>query len=171
MGSALMVAEPRDCAAIEAPPLRRLHDYWSGLSAGRACPRRAELRPEEFARALPYVALIEKVAAGPGAGRLRIRLTGEEIRNPAVGYRRGAFVDEIKPEWYRRHLVDSYTAAFAGRAPIYQRVVSRVADRDLEYQRLMLPLSSGEGEADMLMVATVRSPELAEFMVDRPGFK
>jgi hypothetical protein len=171
MGSAKMVAESHDCAAIDAPPLRRLHDYWSGLAAGRLCPKRDELRPEAFARALPYVALIEKVAAGPGAGRLRIRLTGEEIRNPVLGYKRGAFVDEIRPAWYREHLIDSYNAALGATKPIYQRVVSHFEERGLEYQRLMLPLSSGGGHADMLMVATMRSPALADFMVERPTFK
>lgn len=166
-----MVAEARDCAAIDAPPLRRLHEYWAGLAAGRPCPARAELKPEEFARALPYVALIERVEGGAGAGRLRIRLTGEDIRNPVLGYTRGAFVDEVKPDWYREHLIASYNAALAERAPVYQRVVSHYDEHALEYQRLMLPLSSDGAAPDMLMVATMRSPALADFMTDRPNFK
>lgn len=148
-------AEDRPLDTIQEPPLSVLRDYWRDAAAGRAVLPSGELRPERFAKALEHTALLERVDA-PRRGH-RIRLCGSDMENRDFGIVRGAFIEDVRPSWYRDHLVEQIAAAMARSAPIYQRVAAVVDGKAFAFTRLMLPLSSGAGAAcDMLLVATVR---------------
>jgi hypothetical protein len=154
------VSLPRD--SIEIPLLQRLHAYWDRARGGHSWLRQADLRPEEFAFALPYVALIERPPeTGPG---LRIRLVGEEIRNEAVGYLRGCLIEDIEPAWYRDHLVQRYRAAFASGEPNFEAVHVIYDVRNYYYHRLILPLTIGGQQVDIVLVATVYTEPHARFL-------
>lgn len=142
---------------FQVPLLLRLHGYWDGLRAGRPWPTRQDLRPEEFVFALPYVALIEASAPSDEPG-LWIRLVGEEIRNEAVGYVKGARIESIQPAWYRDHLIRRYREVLASGQSSFEAVHVVYDIRDYYYHRVMLPLSANGTTADMLMVATVYTP-------------
>jgi hypothetical protein len=142
--------------------LKRLYAYWDRARAGRSWLRQANLRPEEFVFALPYVALIERPPeAGPG---LRIRLVGEEIRNETVGYLRGRLIEDIEPAWYCEHLVQRYRAVFASAEPSFEAVHVIYDIRNYYYHRMILPLTINDEQVDIILVATVYTEPHARFL-------
>lgn len=147
-------ASRRPIEECEPTVLRQLFDYWNGARGGRSWLRHGDLRPWEFAAALPYIALIDRPPPdGPG---MRIRLVGEEIRNERFGYVRGNLVENLGVIlWYRDHLVARYRAAFAEAAPSFEAVRVFHEYRRISYHRLILPLTSDGSAANILMVATV----------------
>ena len=152
-GKLRAVERPLD--SIQEPPLAVLRDYWREAAGGRAVLPSGEIRPERFAKALEHTALVECVRA-PRPGH-RIRLCGSDMENRDFGIVRGAFIEDVRPPWYRDHLVEQIGGAIARAAPLYQHVAAEIDGKAFAFTRLMLPLGSGAGAAcDMLLVATVR---------------
>ena len=138
----------------EPASLRQLYEYWDRARGGEPWLRHADLRPWEFAAALPHIALIDRPP--PDRPGMRIRLVGEEIRNERFGYLRGHLVEDVGVvPWYRDHLVARYHAAFAEAAPSFESVRVFHEFKRIFYNRLILPLTSNGTAADILMVATV----------------
>jgi hypothetical protein len=134
--------------------LRQLYDYWNRARGGRPWLLHAELRPWEFAPALPHIALIDRPP--PDAPGMHIRLVGEEIRNERFGYLRGKLVENIAViSWYRDHLVERYRTAFAEAAPSFESVRVIHGYKRIFYNRLIVPLTVDGTAADILMVATI----------------
>ncbi len=155
MVSGTLSAVDRPLEAIEEPPLATLRDYWREAVAGRAVLPRSELRPERFARALEHTALVERIET-PRFGH-RIRLCGSDMENRDFGIQRGAFLEDVRPPWYRDHVVEQVSGAIARALPLYQRVEAVIDGKSFAFARLMLPLASGAGTTcDLLLVATVR---------------
>jgi hypothetical protein len=151
-GKLTAVEQPLE--AIKEPPLAVLRDYWRDTARGRPCVPNSELRPEKFATVLEHTAIVERLEQ-PRLGH-RIRLCGADMENRDFGILRGAFVEDARPPWYRDHLVAELTGALARARPIYQHVAAEIDGRSFSFTRLMLPLTSGSGVCDMLLVATVR---------------
>lgn len=151
-----------DPAELDEPKLQQLFDHWSSARQGRPWLMRADFRPEECATVLPHLALIERLAET--IPFLKIRLTGDRIANPGFGFVKGGFVEELTPDWYRDHLMTSYMSAFVAGAPLYQlaRVVFRC--QVILYRRLILPVTRSGDAVDMLLVASVRTRRLADFI-------
>ncbi len=148
-------AVERPLDTIQEPPLAVLRDYWREAVAGRAVLPSAELRPERFAKALEHTALVERLDS-PRRGH-RIRLCGADMENRDFGIQRGAFLEDIRPAWYRDHLVEQVGSAIERAAPVYTQVSAELDGKAFTFTRLMLPLASAAGGAcDMLLVATVR---------------
>jgi hypothetical protein len=147
---------------LDQPLLRRLLTYWESSRGRNRWMRQVDLRPEEFAFAMPYIALVDRP---PAEGRgLRIRLVGEEIRNEGVGYLRGRLIEDIEPAWYRDHLIERYQAVF-GSGEISIEAVHVVYDvRNYYYHRLILPLTIDGSQVDIIAVATVYTKPHARFI-------
>lgn len=155
--------------AIQEPPLAALLAYWREAAAGRACLPARELRPERFARALPHIAIVERTET-PRDG-LRVRLCGSDMENKDFGIVRGAYLEDVKPEWYRAHLVPAIATAIDGGRPLHHRVEAEIDGRAHAFTRLMLPLSSEGQVCDALIVATIRqSDSIVHEMRARLGF-
>ena len=144
----------RPVETIEPATLRALYEWWNRARGDRPWLPHAELRPWEFAAALPHIALVERPSAErPG---LYLRLVGEEIRNDRFGYVRGNLVENMAEiEWYRDHLVTRYYAALAEGAASFEAVRVRHEHKRIYYNRLILPLTIDGLGVDLLMVATV----------------
>jgi hypothetical protein len=152
MVSGKLSAAERPLETIQDPPLAVLRDYWREAVAGRACLPASELRPERFARSLEHTAIVERVE-----GRHRIRLCGADMENREIGLTRGAFLEDVRPPWYRDHLVAEVAGAIARSAPVYQHVEAEIDGKAFTFTRLMLPLASAAGVAcNMLLVVSVR---------------
>lgn len=149
-----LTASERSLDEIRDSPLVLLRDYWRQASAGRACLPSSELRPERFAPALEHIGIIERLES-PRRGH-RIRLCGADIENRDFGIVRGAFLEDVQPDWYRDHLVAQVTGAIARAAPVYQHIDAEIDGKVFAFTRLMLPLASASGICDMILVATVR---------------
>jgi hypothetical protein len=147
---------------LEQPLLRRLFTYWEKARGNRRWLRQADLRPEEFAFAMPYIALIDRPPAeGPG---LRIRLVGEEIRNEAVGYIRDRMIEGIEPAWYREHLIQRYRAVFESGEPSFEAVHVIYDVRNYYYHRMILPLTVNEQQVDIIVVCTIYTEPHSRFL-------
>jgi hypothetical protein len=147
---------------LDQPLMRRLFAYWEKARGPHRWMRQADLRPEEFAFAMPYIALIERPPAeGPG---LRIRLVGEEIRNEAVGYIRDRLIEEIEPAWYREHLIQRYRAVFVSGEPSFEAIHVVYDVRNYYYHRMILPLTVAETQVDIVVVCTIYTEPHTRFL-------
>ena len=151
-----------DPAELDEAKLKLLFDHWDSARQGRPWLKRADFRPELCPRVLPHVALIERLAGT--IPFLQIRLTGERIANPGFGFVKGNFVEQLTPAWYRDHLMTSYMSAFVAGQAQYQlvRVVFRC--QVILYRRLILPVTLAGDRVDMLLVASLRTRRLADFI-------
>jgi hypothetical protein len=161
-------AVSRGLDAIEEDELRRLHGYWRRKRGPEGWIRARDFRPEVLSSALPHVAVVERFPCA--IKRLVIRLAGDAIANDRLGFLRDRYVGDLRPDWYRDHLLASYDAALAAAAPVYQRVSMRYGERAFDYGRLCLPMTRDGTECDQIIVGTVPSPELATFLRRKPDF-
>lgn len=60
-----------DVASIPSDKVQALHAYWTGLAAGRAFPRKAEIDPSQIKRLLPYL-YISEIVMEPFSVRYRL---------------------------------------------------------------------------------------------------
>ncbi len=131
--------------------VERAFAYWSSKRTAGGLPSRADLRPEEIPRLLPYVFLVD-VERAPMS--FRFRLVGTEICRLAAREHTGVRVN-----------LEEYGSSWASVFRTYSRVVHsanpEVAMRHapwksrefLIYEYLIAPLSSTRGVVDMLFGA------------------
>lgn len=156
-------AVERQPAEIDEPRLQQLYDHWNEARGDSPWLLRADLRPESCPTTLPHLALVERRRSHKPS--LYIRLTGEEITNPTFGFVKGAFVENLTPDWYRDHLVASYRRAFTDGEARFELVRVVHSYRVILYRRLTLPLSQFGRSVDQLLVATIRTRRLADFIL------
>jgi hypothetical protein len=152
----------RDPCEIDEPRLRQLYAHWSEARGDQPWLRHMDLRPELCPLILPHLALIERRPNRKPS--LYIRLTGEEIANRALGFAKGRFVEDLRPEWYRNHLVTSYRNAFDDGAAHFQLVRVVYSYNVVLYRRFILPITRFGYSPDLLLVATLRTRRLADFI-------
>ena len=163
-----MIAVPHGLDSIKEDELRRLHGYWRRKRGPEGWIHARDFRPEHLSSALPHVAVVERYPCS--MRRMVIRFAGYAIANPRLGFMRDRYVGELRPEWYRDHIVQSYGAALAAAEPSYQRVSMHYGDQAYDYARLILPMTRDGVECDQIIVATVPSPKLATFLLREPDF-
>ena len=151
-----------ELAEIEDRRLRQLFDHWDSTRQGRPWLARADFRPELCPSVLPHLALIER--RNGSIPSLLIRLTGEEIANPGFGFTKGGYVERLSPAWYRDHLLATCRAAFAGGEAEYQLVRAVYDCRVILYRRLVLPVTRHGDTVDLLLIASVRTRRLPDFI-------
>jgi hypothetical protein len=168
MADGHMEAEARGLESIQEDELRRLHGYWRRKRGPDGWIRARDFRPEVLSSALPHVAVVARFPCA--TKRLVIKLAGHAIANVHLGFARDRYVGELRPDWYRDHLLASYDAALAAAEPVYQRVSIRYAEKAFAYSRLCLPMTRHGTECDQIIVGTILSPELATFLRRKPDF-
>jgi hypothetical protein len=168
MAAGFMNAVPQSLDSIQEDELRRLHGYWRRKRGPEGWIRARDFRPEHLSSALPHVAVVERYPCE--VRRMVIRFAGHAIANPRLGFMRERYVGELRPEWYRDHIVQNYGAALAAAEPAYQRVAMRYGDQEFDYGRLILPMTRDGIACDQIIVGTVPSPELAAFLRREPDF-
>ncbi len=151
-----------DLAEMGDRRLRQLFDHWDDARQGRAWLARADFRPELCPLALPHVALIER--RHEALPSFYIRLTGEKIANPGFGFVKGGYVERLAPPWYRDHLLTTCRSAFVEGEVAYQLVRAVYDGQVILYRRLVLPVTRHGKTVDLLLIATVRTRRLADFI-------
>lgn len=151
-----------DLAEMGDQRLRQLFDHWDDARQGRPWLARADFRPEFCSSVLPHVALVERQR--DAIPSLYIRLTGGEIANPDSGFVKGGYVERLTPAWYRDHLQAACVSAFAQGEVVYQIVRAFYDGRVILYRRLVLPITRHGEAVDMLLIASVRTRRLADFI-------
>lgn len=84
------------------PEQRQVFDYWRAKCAGRSMASRADVKPAEIKRLLPYISLIDLVGEG---SRFRVRLAGTQLREFFGREITGAYLDDLdlggRPNYWR----------------------------------------------------------------------
>jgi hypothetical protein len=163
-----LIAVAHGLESIRDDELRRLHGYWRRKRGPEGWIRARDFRAGHLLSALPYVAVIER-SGGP-ARRLVIRFAGHAIANLRLGFIRERLVGQLRPDWYRDHLHARYDEALDAGVPMYQHVSLRYDGRAFDYTRLMLPMTRDGAACDQIIVGTVPSPELAQYLRRAPDF-
>jgi len=136
--------------AIQDPRLKRLYDYWLSKKGDRKWPRRADILPEEITDILPWVFLMERVGK-----RLRYRLVGEEVRQMYGAKLIGMFMDEVDFDHITAAYIGEYERAEREGPVLKKWKFTKLDGRHLEYERIILPLSSDGATVDMFLGAAV----------------
>ena len=140
-----------DPSQFKSPPVRRLAEYWFSKVAPGRLPSRADIKPEEMRRDLPFVYLID-VASDPL--RFRYRLVGTRVSEWTGRDFTGAAVNETEygPQWQR--IFADYQAVTESKAPAYTEMHGPwVAKEYRYYERFLAPLARDGSTVDMLFGA------------------
>ena len=144
---------------LDEPLLVELHRYWIGCANGRRAPARSDIDPIDIPRVLPYVTLIEVVDR---AGRFRCRLAGTKVEAMYGCALTNCFVDEVIDGRYRDHLLGLFRTLVDGFAPVYSETWFQADKAQRSHVKsLMLPLSDDQEDINMVLSATVSTPDCA----------
>jgi hypothetical protein len=154
--------------AIKEDELRRLHSYWRRKCGPEGWIRMRDFRAEHLSSVQPHVAVIERFPCEKR--RFLIRTAGRTIANVKLGFAPGRYVGELRPAWYRDHILESYAAALRAGVPCYHSVSIQFGDGTFEYRRLTLPMTRDGLACDSILVGTVLSPQLVTFLLREPSF-
>ena len=130
--------------------LQELLAYWESRRAGRPFPLRAELLPEDMARLLTRIALVE--VAG-GDTRFRFRVVGSSLQHALGLDPTGHTLDAITPAAYRDLFAAHFRAVLWSSAPHCRVLEIRRGLRSFTYRCLVLPASQTGEQLDRLLVA------------------
>ena len=140
-GSAIVIDDVR---------LKRLYEYWLSKQGERKAPRRTDIAPEEIADILPWVFLMERVGR-----RLRYRLVGDAFREIYGAKLIGMFMDEVDLDHITAAYIGEYDRAEAEGPLIKRWKFTKLDGRYVEYERIILPLSSDGTTVDMFLCGAV----------------
>ncbi len=136
--------------AIEDARLSRLYEYWLAKKGDRMAPRRADIAPEEIPDLLPWVFIMERVGT-----RLRYRLVGEAFREIYGAKLAGMFIDEVDLDHITAAYIGQYQRAETEGPTVKKWSFTKNDGRHLEYERLIMPLSSDGKTVDMFLGGAV----------------
>jgi hypothetical protein len=143
-----------DPATIRHRRLRRFYEYWAGKCRDGKLPGRADIDPVDFAWALGYVTLVDRLSDGDFRVRLDASMAADFFGVDLTGKRLSEFTERgltVLMSKTMLHLV-------ATRAPL------RV-DRDVEfdhrrwrYESLVLPFAADGENVDMIASVLAMEP-------------
>lgn len=133
-----------------------LLEYWDGLEAGGVLPSRAAVNPLDFPRLLKNIGLIDVVQEVAGTHRYRYRLVGTQLNHIAGSDFTDRWLGDIKSGEYVAFLQRLYTESVDRKAPVFSRTTVHYSDdRELETDRLVLPLATDGEHVDMLLFSNL----------------
>lgn len=88
----MTIPPSKTIADIRAAPIQQMHLYWLGKCGGREMPSRAEIKPEEITKLLPYVILVD---LEPSPFRVYYRLVGTAVQQRHNRNATGRYLDEL----------------------------------------------------------------------------
>jgi hypothetical protein len=135
--------------ALGDPLLRKLFDYWSEKKGTRLAPTRADIDPGEIRALLPNVLLVERIG---DPTRYRDRLVGTDVVKVFGEEITGKFLDEVDFDDVTSRVVSEYDRVATECRPIASKwSYKKLSGRYVEYERLILPLSSDGQTVDMFL--------------------
>ncbi len=144
---------PRPVGADD--PMARLWDFWDAGRRSAPVLRRDAFDGFDFPDLLGRINL---VTVDPGRPtRFRFRLFGSGMDDPLEGDMTHRAVSDIREPAYADLVQRNYLQAFRLRRPVFSEIKVDIGDDSLfHYCRLILPMTSGTGRFDMLLVASAR---------------
>lgn len=144
-----------DRSSLRAQHLTLL-DYWSGLEAGGRLPSRAAVNPLDVPRLLKNIGLIDVVQDVGGNYRFRYRLVGTQMNHITGTDFTDRWLSDVESGEYGTFLEKLYTESVVRRTAVFSRTTMQYADdRELETDRLLLPLATDGQNVDMLLFSNL----------------
>jgi len=138
---------------IEHRDLQRLFDYWASKRGGRRMPSRADIDP------LQIGFIIGNVMIDGDPPRFRIRLHGTNLTERAGYELTGKMLDELPQPEFRELTRLSFSKVAKTGEPLQLRRDRVLDGRSRRYETLILPLSSDDGPAEMLLCGLIYDDE------------
>ncbi len=135
-------------ADIKSPNIRLAYDYWLTCRGGREMPARADLRPEDMKGILGTVSLVD-VHADPLD--FRYSLFGSVVAEEYGFDMTGKSARTFRPPEIGALIFSLFEEAYQARVPRLHTVGFESDSQRLEFERLILPLSSDGGRVDKFM--------------------
>lgn len=153
---------------IDHPALRDLAAYWQRLDPAPVVPHRQQFNPVEVPQCLRNIILLD---VGPGCPRYLIRLAGSTVNPVYQKSITGEFLENILNEQDRPKIIAQYDYSVTHQTPTYMAgTVDVISGKRLEYERVILPLTSDEKTTDKLLVG-IHFFDVRQHVIDRPIFK
>lgn len=138
-----------DVGSIRSPYLKQAYAYWEGKRVGRKLPSRADIDPAEMKPFLAHTLLVD-VSYDPIS--FTIRLAGTRLAD-IHGYElTGMNLESVDLGNQRAQIISEYLMTVESGEPCYfthkyQTAIGKL----LNYERLLMPLSSDGESVDMLL--------------------
>ena len=130
--------------------LTALLDLWRAAHRGSALPRRADISPASFGRAMPHVTLIDIVGNPP---RYRWRLIGSHVTRRLGRDLSGRWFDEVYGPEALNRLTATYGLSLEHRVAIRFTGSMAFAGKDhIPYEAVHMPLVDDEDRVCMLLI-------------------
>lgn len=153
---------------VTHPALADLVQYWQQLDPAPTVPHRQQFNPVDIPHCLRYIVLID---VGVDRPRYYIRLAGSLV-NPA--YQKsitGEYLENILDEQDRVKIIAQFDYTVAHQRPTHMVGTVRTPyDQKLNYERVVLPLTTNGEMADKLLVG-INFFNVRQHLIDRPTFK
>ncbi len=164
----LMTEFTTSLAYISHQALNDLVRYWRQLDPAPAVPNRQQFNPVDIPHCLRHIILLDVCAGRP---RYFIRLAGSAV-NPV--YQKpitGEYLETILSDEDRPTIMSQYDYTVARQRPTYMANTASVpSGRKLNYERVVLPLTTNGDVTDKLLVG-INFSDVKQHLLDRPAFK
>ncbi|MDF1719698.1 MAG: PAS domain-containing protein [Minwuia sp.] len=141
-----------------------LLDYWQGLGGTKGIPSRSAVNPMDVPRLLKNIGLIDVVTDIAGLTRFRYRLIGTRINHIYGSDFTNRWVHESKTGAHGEFVAQLYLDAVTRAVPVFSRTMITYGDqRELQTDRLVLPLSGDGKTVDMLLFSNLFRSENLTF--------
>jgi hypothetical protein len=139
------------------PRFRQLADYLARKAPPGKLPGRQHVEPTEIVELLPWIMMIEVIAAPDAETRYRIRLAGTEVVAIQGSDGTGKYVEEVLDTNDVAAILQGYGEILRTRRPEYRAGVVATAGREhVPYRRVAFPLARDGEHVDMLIFVFVR---------------
>jgi len=141
--------------------MRRIYDYWASRRHGDSPPRREDIEPGDVPDLLPHIFLVD-VEDAPE--RFRVRLAGTAVVACFGVDMTGKTIESLDLGEKRSSILKLYEDAVTSGQPSYDRhqYWTEAYGQRLNYERLLLPLSSDGEHVDKLLGCTFTLPARAD---------
>ncbi|HEY1797766.1 MAG TPA: PAS domain-containing protein [Stellaceae bacterium] len=138
---------------ISNPKLRRLFEYWSRQRGDRKWPSRADLDPVEMRFVLGNVILADVLPGTPTTYRIRLHGTTLTQR---IGYDlTGKMLDDMPVPEFRDLSRQSFNKVVGTGEPLHIVADRMIDNRMQHYESILMPLSNGDEQVEMLLIGLV----------------
>ncbi len=141
---------PDQPISITDPNLQKLYDYWLRKQGTRLAPMRADLDPLDLKYIPSFIYIIDVI--GPPY-RFQCQLAESRVAQEFGGELTENFVDEIDYNRVGDLILDEYESVTRdGRPTVAKWHNTKKDGQEIEFEHLILPLSSDGTNIDMLLV-------------------
>lgn len=142
--------------------------YWQQLDPAPTVPRRQQFNPVNIPQCLRHIVLLD---VGVGRPRYFVRLAGSSVNPVYQKSITGEYLENVLNNEDRQKIIAQYDYSVAHQRPTYMASTTcSPLGRRLNYERVVLPLTTNGDKTDKLLVG-INFSDIKQHLIDRPTFK